>query len=159
MTNFLSKYDNSEVENMRLQGGLVSTYDENGNLLISSNETNLSSSVITVSLYSPRFSTDSILKLSDRSFTELAVDSPTSATQSLETVSDVKVLYENQVDINTQLQSKIDELTIKLNDPEKISDELTIKDTIIQLRIQNGEGSTEEDFHNEFPYTAIEKLT
>ena len=158
MTNFLSKYDNSEVENMRLQGGLVSTYDENGNLMISSNETNLSSSVITVSLYSPRFSTESILKLSDRSFTELVGES-TNSTQSLETVSDVKVLYENQVEINTELQSKIDDLTMKLNDPEKISDQLTIKDTIIQLRIENGEGATEEDFHSEFPYTAIEQLT
>lgn len=153
MTNYLSKYINSEVESMRLNGGLTPTFDGFGNLLISSNETNLSSSVITVELYSPKFSTDSINKVSNTNFSELAsTDQSSIESSQVSSGSDVKALYDDQVEINKDLQTKLDDLTLKLNDPEKTSDDLQVKDTIIELRIALGQGSSEEDFSTEFPY-------
>lgn len=150
MTNFLSKYSNADVESMRLNGGLIPSFDGFGNLLISTNETNLSSSVITVDLYSPKFSTDSIMKLIDTEFSEFFTTAQSDA--QLESKSDVKSLYDNQLEINKDLQTKLDDLTIKLNDPERTSDQLQIKDTIIELRIALGQGSSPEDFGDEFPY-------
>lgn len=159
MTNFLLQYKNSQIEEVMLSGSISSKYDENGNLMISSNETELSSSVISVNLYSPRFSSDYISKISDTNFSEFFSTSNSTEGTSSNLSSESNPLYQNQLEVNKELQSKINELELKLNDPEKISDQLTIKDTIIQLRIQNGEGTVESDFHDEFPYTAIQDLT
>lgn len=153
MTNFLSKYSNSDVESMRINGGLTPSFDGFGNLLISSNETILSSSVLTVSLYSPKFSTDAILKITDTQFTEFF--NATQNEEQLETQSDTKALYEDKVEENKVLQDKLDKLTLELNDPEKTSDNLRAKDTIIELRIALGQGNSEADFESAFPYTTI----
>lgn len=158
MTNYLLKYTNSQIQEVILSGSIQSKYDEFGNLMISSNETELSASVISVKLYSPSFSSDQISKISDVSFTEFFNNSESTSTQE-SSQTNSQVLYENQLEINNNLQSKIDELELKLNDPEIVSDQMKIKDTIIQLRIQNGEGSSESDFHDEFPYTSIQDLT
>jgi hypothetical protein len=40
--------------------------------------------------------------------------------------------------------------------PETISDKMLTRDVIVQLRIENGEGSSPSEFSTEFPYQLLE---
>ena len=153
MSNSLYKYTNSSVEDMRLSGGLSATFDGFGNVLIYSNETCLSASVITVDLYNPRFSTEAIMKNVKTEFSEFFNTAQTNTQVSSQ--ADTQVLYTNQVAINKDLQSKLDSLTIELNNPDKLSTDMQIKDIITELRIKLGQGSVAEDFSTVFPYEKI----
>jgi len=98
-----------------------------------------------------------VLSFYDPTFTEFIPVQPTSSTDISTSVFSEEAI--NQINSitnqNIQLQSQLESLIANNNANDSLANIQSIKDTIINLRIQSGEGSSDGDFQDVYPYFPI----
>lgn len=133
------------------------SFDESGNVLLDPNSTKLEKNYISLPLNNMVYNNEKISSFYSPEFEEFRPEtnpilqsetSGSSSTEILQTVEYVSTLE----DQNKVLNERISELLAKLEQDSSAAEIESIKQVITELRIKLGEGSTSDDFEEEFPY-------
>lgn len=151
--NYLKKFSNEKVDNLIKVGSLNPTFDDFGNILLSTKFEEPSASLITVNVENIEYEQSKIQELFDLEFTEFNSVSNQSSNDVITNVEDLRK------DLKTKEQ-EIEDLNLRLNDTiqqiNSVSNNEVLlniaKSVIIELRIQLGQGETIEDFEDEIPF-------
>jgi hypothetical protein len=133
----------SETEQFKLVGSASNNLDVFGNLHLSKVYSMLNETGVFFPVSKYTFSDDEIEKIYDVEITELSFPKKPGTVSIIPNNSNTN---NNTAEELTMLRTRLEETLT--SDVEL----LAAKDTIVQLRIQLGEGSVADDFSSEFPY-------
>jgi len=91
----------------------------------------------------------------DPTFTEFVVPSVTTSSIEIVTTENLTQQIIDVTNQNVQLQAQLNELIVSSEQQTSDVDKQTIKNTIILLRVQQGQGKVISDFSSEFPYLPL----
>lgn len=142
-----------QINGFTTQGVFGYKFDDVGNVILNPSSSIIQEHLVLFQLTNTNYNVNKIETFYDTEFVEFQKPVETSSVVlSDQTQSEIDAFKRENENLKTQLGNII-------NDSEQNStsaDNQSIKDIIIQLRIQSGEGKTEVDFDTEFPYLPID---
>ena len=142
-----------EIKQFQTNGTFSYQFDEAGNLILNPSSSILQQHYVSLDLVDYNYDTVKINSFYDVQFREFVKTEVTSSGDMLpQDMLDQINLVTQQ---NTELQGQLDQLIAQSQVSSAGADELAIKDIIVTLRIQLGQGSNELDFDDAFPYLPI----
>ena len=158
---FLSKFSNSDVEQVFIYGNLVPNVDMYGNLNLISNSSVPSASIIGFPLEKKLYDKDYINNYYNPQFTEFTA---TPSYVSSDTSSNQVVALQTQLQqTQTQLdltQTQLDTVISQSSNMGELQAEQSASMALaISLRIQLGEGSAASDFSSVYPWLPLTSTT
>jgi hypothetical protein len=136
-----SIYATEEVENLTKSGSVSSSFNDSGVLLLDYQENSVSSSLVVFPLVSTIFSPEQISKRFGTDFTEF--------------VDVVPVVQATEVTASVEVTQSVEVITSSADNAAALSDSIQTKDVILELRKNLGQGASESDFDNTFPYLPL----
>ena len=140
----------TEINMFIVDGKFSNNIDNFGNINLSAHDTsNVNSHYIAMDLKNYAYDSSKIETLYDINITELLP--LTEAPVSVSSIGNSAELIEE----NKQLKENLNLLIEKSNASSNYADSLAARQTIISLRIALGQGNTESDFSDVFPYIKL----
>ena len=141
-----------EIQNFQRYGTYDYKFDEGGNLVFNVTSSNFNQHFLSIPLANYIHDDVKIGSFYSTNFKEFL---PTSTTVLTETTTSTEVSdLQNQ---NQQMQEKLTSLTAIADSNSTQSDILATKQIILSLREQLGQGTSEFDFSDTFPYLPVTK--
>lgn len=156
---FLDKFPNEDVNNLIKTGNISSSFDDFSVLAIDKDEAEIDSSVITFPMTVDDYDNTLVAENFTVEFEEFVVAEPTGSIEQVDGVTDEDTTDEDNIsniEKVAELEQQVANLSTELD--EAGGDQALIgasKDQIIKLRIDLGQGSTEDDFNETFPYLPL----
>lgn len=148
MTNF-----NQQINNFQNYGVYNYLFDEAGNEILNPSSSIFQQHFITFPTVNMDYDHDKIQSFYNPTLTEFT---PPQATGSQSTLPQEIIDQINDITQKNQvLSNQLDDLIAKSELTSTDADSQLVRDIILTLRIQLGQGSTISDFFNEFPYLPI----
>lgn len=131
------------------------SFNSADNLFFKSNSSKLNQQFLKVDIKNLEYDNKKILKFFPIEFEEFVTREQTDSSKATLAIQNEKITdLENQV-VNLQTQLEVANQSMAEKDAKNV-EKLAIKDVIIELRIQNGEGKSATDFSEDFPYVSLE---
>lgn len=130
-------------------------FDEGGNLIFCKNSMKFEEHFLSIPTINYKYDSDKITKFYSAEFSEF-IPTRSEEIEMVETSNQDEI---NQLsEENQQLKQQLIVLTEKSDANITDAERMAIKDVIIELRIKLGQGLTETDFSENFPYLPITKI-
>lgn len=142
-----------QIKNFVSYGTYNYALDEVGNEVLNPSSSIFQQVYFALPLENYVYDDSKILSFYDPTFTEFVPPTTTGSTSTLpqEVLDQINTITAE----NLQLQSQLEALVASAEQNPAIAEQQSIKDTILSLRIQLGQGQTSADFSNEYPYLPI----
>lgn len=142
-----------QVANFEKYGTFNYKFDEAGNVILNPSSSVFQQFYIALPLTAVNYNNSKLTSFYDTVFTEFVSATPGSANSSLpnEVADQINDLQSQNVD----LQNRLDSLVAQSELDSSAANAELVKDIIIALRIQIGQGATSSDFQNDFPYLPL----
>ena len=137
---------NKQLNQFLIDGQFTNNIDDVGNINLSTDPTVINERYIATTLVNVIYNAPQIETLYDVNILEFTI--PAEPTQQISVNTNVEQLVQENESLKNQLTAVIAASNINSNN----SDALAAKNTIINLRIQLGQGKTPEDFSDVYPY-------
>jgi hypothetical protein len=138
----------AEVKSFLVQGTFTNNLDDVGNINLFTEPVDANQRYVAVSLLNYIYKNDQIESLYDVNITEFTIPSTTSTLNVISATDTIDNLSSENASLKDQLNAVLAASTSKFTD----NDISAAKDVIVKLRIQLGEGKTNADFSDTFPY-------
>jgi len=143
----------SQIANFKNNGAYSYNFDEVGNEILNPSSSMFQQHFIAFPMANSDYNNSKIQSFYNPTFTEFV---PQSATGSASTLPQEIIDQINEITQRNQiLSNQLDTLIAKSEITSTEADIQLVRDTILTLRIQAGQGKTATDFSNEFPYSPI----
>lgn len=143
-----------QVKNFTNYGIYNYKFDDVGNEILNPQSTVFQQVYLAMPITNVVYNNNRVLSFYDPTFTEFIPAPPTSSAASVfpqEAIDQINAItYQN-----VQLQGQLESLIAGITADSSSADIQSIKNTIINLRTQLGQGSFETDFQSEYPYLPI----
>jgi hypothetical protein len=143
-----------EISDFQKTGKYEYQFDEGGNLVFNSASLDFQQHFLSICLANYSYDDVKIQYFYDLGFKEFI---PTSTEITVPTVISSEII--NLTEENKSLKDQLTALTVIADANQTESDILATKQVILSLRIQSGQGKSERDFSEEFPYVPFTKNT
>ena len=140
------------INNFLFTSQFTNNLDDMGNIILNVSASAANEIFIAVNLNDNNYNNQTIGNLYDVSITTVNVDNNN---ENLISMEDLKNSYNYVVTENETLRTKLDELISQIDSNSSQAEIVALKNLILTLRIQLGEGKAESDFGLEFPYQAL----
>jgi len=142
-----------QIQNFEKYGSFTYRFDEAGNVILNPSSSIFQQNYISLPLTNVNYNDNKIASFHDSTFTEFV--KPESSTNVSNIPSDIADQINSLESQNQNLKTQLDEL-ISQNELNSSAATLqAIKDIILGLRIQIGQGLSSTDFESSFPYLPI----
>jgi hypothetical protein len=146
-----------DISNFQKYGTYEYKFDDSGNLIFNSSSVDFSQVYLSIPLVNIIYNNNKLNTFYDPKFVEFI---PTvSPTVSAVNVDDLQQQLNTVQQENTTLKNQLDTIIVQNESNSSVADQMAIKQVILELRKNLGEGRVESDFSSTFPYTAIRKPT
>lgn len=142
-----------QVANFEKYGTFNYKFDEAGNVILNPSSSVFQQLFIALPLTLVNYNDTKVTSFYDVEFTEFVPAMSGSATGSLP--NDVADQINDLQAQNAELEGRIDNLIAQSELDNSAANTQLVKDILIGLRIQLGQGSTSDDFQTEFPYLPL----
>jgi hypothetical protein len=142
-----------DVKKFLVTGEFTNNLDSYGNIELLSIPVYASQRYVSIEFKNYVYDQSKIESLYDVNINEILLSLPVSSSTS--NVATPAPDVNNLIAENTQLKSDLTQLIEKSNNSSATADIIAAKKTIISLRIALGEGTSESDFSDVFPYTKL----
>lgn len=145
------------IRNFERSGDYEYKFDDSGNLIFNSSSVDFSQVYLSIPLVNIIYNNNKLNTFYDPKFVEFI---PTvSPTVPAVNVDDLQQQLDTVQQENTTLKNQLDTIIIQNESNSSVADQMAIKQVILELRKNLGQGRVESDFSSTFPYTAIRKTT
>lgn len=163
LPDYISTFDFDQTELAKLMegGDIGAKLDSTGNQLIKANDFSVANCLINIKQTKQEFSDEKIEQYYDTDFSEFTSPSPMSDNPNILISDDLTKISDAHDQRESILETQLEELSkildnetqrnIKFQEDAEQNYKAT-KDLIIDMRIKNGEGTTESDFMDSFPF-------
>jgi hypothetical protein len=143
-----------QIANFTNYGTYNYKFDEAGNEILNPSSSTFQQVYFSIPIGNNVYNKNKILSFYDPTFTEFI---PNKITSSVSTIFPQEAIDQiNSITYqNTQLQSQLDSLINKSEQNSGSANIQSTKNIIIDLRIQLGQGNSQSDFQNIYPYLPI----
>lgn len=143
-----------EISNFTRLGTYHYRFDEVGNDILNPSSSIFQETYFSFPLTVVNYDQSKVLSFYDPTFTEFVkpADEPVAG---IETVEDIRQALNEARNDKAQLQTQLDELIAKSELSSTEATENVIKEILISLRIQLGQGQIVADFNTDFPYLPL----
>lgn len=142
-----------QIANFQNYGTYNYLFDEVGNLVLNPSSSVFQQHFVSIPTVVMEYDNDKIQSFYNPQLTEFT---PPQSTGSQSTIPQDIIDQINDITQKNQvLQNQLDDLIAKSEITSAEADSQLVKDIILTLRIQLGQGTTSSDFYNEFPYLPI----
>jgi hypothetical protein len=138
----------AEVKSFLVQGTFTNNLDDVGNINLFTEPVDANQRYVAVPLLNYIYKNDQIESLYDINITEFTIPSTNSTLNVISATDTIDNLSSENASLKDQLNAVLAASTSKFTD----NDISAAKDVIVKLRIQLGEGKTNADFSDTFPY-------
>ncbi len=142
-----------QISNFEKYGTFNYRFDEAGNVILNPSSSIFQQNFLSLPLSNVNYNSAKVNSFYDSTFTEFTKPETTNNTSSLPT--DVVDQINSITAQNTELQSKLDTLIAQSELDNTAANQQAVKDIILGLRIQLGQGFSSDDFETDFPYLPI----
>lgn len=142
-----------QISNFEKYGTFSYRFDEVGNVILNPSSSIFQQQFIDIPLRNVNYNNTKIASFYDFTFTEFTKPVSSSVSSSLPT--DVIDEINNLTIQNQQLQGRLDTLIAQSELDNSSANKQLVRDIVIALRIQLGQGSSVADFQTDFPYLPI----
>lgn len=144
-----------EITNFQKNGIYIYKFDEGGNLIFNQTSQDFNQHYVSIPLTNYKYDNSKIGAFYDLEFKEF------SPTVEEEVILDIPATLKdmNSTLLNTSLLDKLDELMKQSDNKPSDAQNIASKQIIIDLRIKLGQGLSNRDFADTFPYLPITKNT
>lgn len=143
-----------QIANFTNYGTYNYKFDEVGNEILNPMSSVFQEVYFSLPLSNIVYNNNKIPLFYNPAFTEFIPSSPVSSSASVfpqEAIDEINaIIYQN-----VQLQNQLDSFVANSNNNSGSADEQSIKNTIINLRTQLGQGTTDGDFQPAYPYLPL----
>lgn len=142
-----------QITNFEKHGTFDYRFDEAGNIILNPSSSIFQQNYLSLPLSNINYNSSKILSFYDPTFTEFVAPTSTNLTSSLPTdvVDQINSLAAQNQDLTTRLNQ-----VIALNELSNTAANIqAVRDIILGLRIQLGQGFSASDFQSDFPYLPI----
>ena len=142
-----------QITNFEKYGTYNYRFDEVGNVILNPSSSIFQQNYLSIPLSNINYNNDKISSFYDITFTEFAqpVKTNVTASTSIEIIDQL-----NSVTIkNQELQNRLDTLILENEQNNSAASIQSVRDIIIPLRIQLGQGFSSANFQSEFPYLPL----
>jgi hypothetical protein len=132
-------------------------FDESENIIINTKSNDFNKNYVSLPLRVTKYNPNVINKFNLATFTEISLNRSVEVAKN---ASDTNVTGSNQnvenvLQENERLKNKLNDIINSSEQNDLAANNLAIKQIIIDLRIRLNEGSSENDFSNDFPFLPI----
>ena len=142
-----------QISNFEKYGTYSYRFDEVGNVILNPSSSIFQQQFLDIPLRNVNYNTTKIASFYDPTFIEFT--QPISNNVSASIPTDVVDQINNLTVQNQQLQNRLDTLIAQSELDNSAANQQLVRDIIIPLRIQLGQGSSNADFQTIFPYLPI----
>jgi hypothetical protein len=142
-----------QVTNFEKYGTFNYQFDEAGNIVLNPSSSVFQQNYFSLPLVDANYNTMKLLSFYDPTFTEFV--KPTNTGSNANIPSDIIDQINSITAQNQQLQDRLDVLIVQSETNPTDANTQVVKDIIVALRIQLGQGSSLLDFETDFPYLPI----
>lgn len=142
-----------DIKNFVSNGNFTYQFDEAGNVVLNPSSSVFQENYLSLTLAINSYDKVKILSFYNPAFTEFQKTEDTGSNQDIpqDVVDQINLITQQ----NQDLQGQLDQLVARSEVTSSFADEIVIKDIVISLRIQLGQGASESDFNDDFPYLPI----
>lgn len=156
-----------QVSNFEKSGKFDYQFDDHGNVIISNVSDNFYNHYLAVPLTIINYDNEKVNEFIDVNFSEFIISNPSDIIMNGMNNKDGELILDstmqtelnnainNVMEENKSLKSQLDTILQRVNDQITDAEKLAVKQVILELRKKLGEGASDEDFLEEFPYTPI----
>jgi hypothetical protein len=141
-----------EISDFQKNGTYNYIFDEGGNLIFNRSSSNFNQTFLSIPLANVGYDDVKIKSFYTLEFTEFIPSTKVKATIQVDSEEVTTLETENQ-----ELKDKLQQLSALSDANITEAERLSIKQVILDLRIQLSQGLAERDFSNEFPYLPLTK--
>lgn len=142
-----------QINNFQNYGVYNYVFDEVGNVILNPSSSVFQQNYVSFPTKNMEYNDSKILSFYNPTLTEFVPNQSTASVSSLP--QNIIDQINEMTQKNNVLQTQLDDLISKSEVTSAESDSQLVKDIILTLRIQLGQGSSYTDFYNEFPYLPI----
>jgi hypothetical protein len=142
-----------QISNFEKYGTFSYRFDEVGNVILNPSSSIFQQHFIDIPLSNVNYDNTKITSFYDVEFTEFT--KPVSANISSSVPTDVMDQINNLTDQNAQLTDRLNNLIAQSELDNSAANQQLVRDIILPLRIQLGQGTSAADFQTDFPYLPI----
>ncbi len=141
-----------QVANFEKYGTFNYKFDEAGNVVLNPSSSIFQQFYIALPLTLVNYNNTKVASFYDVAFTEFT---PASSNTTSSLPTDVTDEINNLQTQNTDLQNRLDNLIAQSELDSSAANTQLVKDIIVALRIQLGQGASSADFQTDFPYLPL----
>jgi len=148
-----------EIEQFERFGTYTYSFDKYGNIVLNASSSIFSQYYISLPINNFLYDNKKIESFYNPNFEEFLPTTPESTEADISASVDVADLEQEVSKLseeNKSLTQQIEDLIARSEQDSAAADAEAIKQVILSLRIQAGEGKTEKDFETEFPYVPLD---
>ena len=142
-----------QITNFEKYGAYNYRFDEVGNVILNPSSSIFQQNYLSIPLSNINYNNDKVSSFYDVTFTEFAQPVKTDITSS----ASIEIIDQlNFITIkNQELQNRLDTLILENEQNNSAASIQSVRDIIIPLRIQLGQGFSSANFQSEFPYLPL----
>lgn len=142
-----------DIQNYRRYGDYTYKFDNVGNVVLNPSSSNFNQVYIAFPLQNAIFDNSKIEAMYNVNFEEFIPQPEMTSSINVDDLLQQITTIQNE---NDSLKSQLDSVVIQ-SESASSADQLSTKQVILELRKALGEGITDADFSDTFPYTSIRK--
>lgn len=141
-----------DIQNFKRYGTYTYKFDNVGNVILNSSSSNFNQVYIAFPLQNAIYNNSKIETIYNVNFEEFIPNQEVPSSINVDNLVEQLDLMQSE---NATLKTQLDSIIIQSE--MSTSDQLAVKQVILELRKALGQGASEADFSETFPYTAIRK--
>lgn len=143
-----------QISNFTRYGTYNYTFDSVGNVILNPSSSQFTQVYFSLPMRTPLYNEAKILAFNDPTFTEFVPQSTASVSSSVFSQDAIDQINSITAE-NLSLQSQLDAIMAASTQNSASAYQQSIRDTILTLRMQLGQGRSASDFSTEYPYMPI----
>ena len=150
-----------QIEEFERYGVYSYSFDQAGNVVLNPMSPSFNENYVSLPVNNFRYDNKKIESFYNPDFEEFIPSTPESTEAEISASVDVTDLEQEVSKLseeNKSLSQQIEDLIARSEQDSAAADTEAIKQVILSLRIQAGEGKTEKDFETEFPYVPLDDV-
>ena len=150
-----------EIDEFERYGVYSYSFDQAGNIVLNPASSNFNENYISLPVNNFRYDNKKIESFYNPDFEEFIPSTPESIEADISAsvnIADLEQEVSKLSEENKSMTEQLQDLIAKSEQDGSAADVEAIKQVVIGLRIQLGEGKTEKDFETEFPYGPLDDI-
>ncbi len=142
-----------QITNFEKYGTYNYRFDEIGNVILNPSSSIFQQNFISIPLSNINYNTEKVSSFYDPTFTEFV--KPVAPENAVSSSVEITDQLNAAITKNQELQSRLDSLILENEQVNTAANIQVVRDIILALRIQLGQGFSTADFQSEFPYLPL----